>query len=148
MSSTPTPTEGRLKTFSRSDRRTRWGSTESPSAVFSHFAQEMGPGVTNITPLMDVLRYMLTVEIDDGWRTGNFQGKALWLISNEAGGLTSYSRRTTKSGTQEEGGKNSRSVSFRSGSVQFLRDLFRLFRSHLRPSRPLCGSDLSTRRRG
>jgi hypothetical protein len=33
-------------------------------------------------------RYMLTAETDDGWRIGNSQGKALWLISNEVGGLT------------------------------------------------------------
>ncbi len=54
-------------------------------AVFDHFAQEMGPGVTNITPLMDAIRYMLTVEVD---RTGHFQGKALWRLPNEVGGYT------------------------------------------------------------
>jgi hypothetical protein len=57
-------------------------------AVFDHFTEEMGPGVTNITPLTDAIRYMLTLEVDDGWRTGNFRGKALWLIPNEVGGFT------------------------------------------------------------
>jgi hypothetical protein len=66
-------------------------------AVFDHFTEVMGAGVTNITPLRDAIRHMLTLEIDDGWRTGNYQGKALWLIPNEVGGFTSCFRRTTSS---------------------------------------------------
>ena len=31
---------------------------------------------------------MLAIEPDDGWRTGDYQGKRLWLIPNEVGGLT------------------------------------------------------------
>jgi hypothetical protein len=38
-------------------------------AVFDRFAHAMGPGITNITPLMDAVRHMLTVESDHGWRT-------------------------------------------------------------------------------
>ncbi len=57
-------------------------------AVFDHFTQSMGVGVTNITPLLEAMRHMLTVELDDGWRTADYRGKALWLIPNEVGGLT------------------------------------------------------------
>jgi hypothetical protein len=57
-------------------------------AVFDHFTQSMGVGVTNITPLIAAIEWLLTVEVDDGWRTGNYQGKALWLIPNEVGGFT------------------------------------------------------------
>jgi hypothetical protein len=57
-------------------------------AVFDHFAESMGPGITNIGPLMDAVRHMLSVESDNGWRTGNFRGKTLWLIPNEVGGFT------------------------------------------------------------
>ena len=47
----------------------------------------MGIGVTNVGPLTEAMEQMLTVEIDDGWRTGNFRGKDLWLIQNESRGL-------------------------------------------------------------
>ena len=57
-------------------------------AIFDHFSQSMGIGVTNITPLMDAIRHMAAVEADRGWETGKFQGKALWLIPNEVWGFT------------------------------------------------------------
>ena len=56
--------------------------------VFDHFVEVMGPSVTNITPLIRAIEYMLAVEADGGWRTANYRGKALWLIPNEVGGFT------------------------------------------------------------
>ena len=60
-------------------------------AVFDHFAQPIGDPrfrVFDLTPLMDAIRAILKVEPDDGWRVGDYQGKRLWLIPNELGGLT------------------------------------------------------------
>jgi hypothetical protein len=62
-------------------------------AVFDHFTEPLVTSpvtstVTNIGPLMDAIRAMLRLEPDDGWRTGDYQGKRLWLIPNEVGGLT------------------------------------------------------------
>jgi hypothetical protein len=57
-------------------------------AVFTHFTREMGPGITDITALEKAMKYILTVEVDGGWRTGNYQGKALWLLPNEVRGFT------------------------------------------------------------
>jgi hypothetical protein len=57
-------------------------------AVFDHFAEVMGQGVTNITPLIRAMEYMVSVEIDGGWRTANYRGKALWLIPNEIRSFT------------------------------------------------------------
>jgi len=62
-------------------------------AVFDHFTESLGSSpitgpVANISPLMDAIRAMLAIEPDDGWRTGDYQGKRLWLIPNEVGGLT------------------------------------------------------------
>jgi len=57
-------------------------------AVFDRFTESMGVGVTNVNPLVAAMEYMLTVEVDDGWRTAHYGGKALWLIPNEVGGLT------------------------------------------------------------
>ena len=62
-------------------------------AVFDHFTEALGTSpitgpVANIGPLMDAIRAMLAIEPDDGWRTGDYQGKRLWLIPNEVGGLT------------------------------------------------------------
>jgi len=37
---------------------------------------------------MDAIRAMLQIKSNDGWRTGDYQGKRLWLIPNELGGLT------------------------------------------------------------
>ncbi len=63
-------------------------------AVFDHFAKPMGSSpqtgqVTDITPLQDAIRAMLRIEPDeDGWRTGAYEGKELWIVPNEVGGLT------------------------------------------------------------
>ena len=63
-------------------------------AVFDHFTKPMGSSpatgeVTDITPLQDAIRAMLKVKPDeDAWRTGTYEGKELWLIPNEVGGLT------------------------------------------------------------
>ena len=62
-------------------------------AVFDHFTEALGTSpitgpVANIGPLMDAICAMLAIEPDDGWRTGDYQGKRLWLIPNELGGLT------------------------------------------------------------
>ena len=54
-------------------------------AVFDHFAEVMGPGVTNITPLIQAMEHMLSVEVDGGWRTTNYRGKALWLSPTKSG---------------------------------------------------------------
>lgn len=56
--------------------------------VFDHFVEELGVGVTNITPLIQAMEHMLTVDVDWGWRTASHRGKALWLMPNEVGGLT------------------------------------------------------------
>lgn len=63
-------------------------------AVFDHFVQPMGSSpvtgpVANIGSLMDAIRVMLKIAADDdGWRTGDYRGKRLWLVPNEIGGLT------------------------------------------------------------
>jgi hypothetical protein len=63
-------------------------------AVFDHFAKPMGSTplggpVTDITALQDAIRAMLKIEPDeDAWRTGAYEGKELWLVPNEVGGLT------------------------------------------------------------
>ena len=62
-------------------------------AVFDHFTESLGTSpitgsVANITPLMDAIHAMLQIEPDDGWRVGVHQGRELWLIPNEVGGLT------------------------------------------------------------
>jgi len=68
------------------------GVNRATRAVFDEFVHPIGNprlGVLNITPLMDVVRSMLKIEPDaDGWRTVTYQGKELWLIPNEIGGLT------------------------------------------------------------
>ena len=63
-------------------------------AVFDHFtaflgtSPESGP-VTDVTRLARALEAMLKLEADgDGWRTGSYDGKMLWLTPNEVGGLT------------------------------------------------------------
>lgn len=65
-------------------------------AVFAHFVGEAAfkpmpviemPKV--LEPLMAAIRAMLKIPPDrDGWRTGDYQGKRLWLVPNEVGGLT------------------------------------------------------------
>jgi hypothetical protein len=60
-------------------------------AVFDRFAKPIGDPracVFDVTPLMDVIRALLAVEPDRGWRTGTYHGWELWLIPNEVGGLT------------------------------------------------------------
>src|SRR5882724_6789570 len=60
-------------------------------AVFDNFAKSIGDPrfrVFDLTPLMDAIRAILKVELDDGWRVGDHQGKRLWLIPNELNGLT------------------------------------------------------------
>jgi hypothetical protein len=70
------------------------GVSRATRAVFDCFAKPMGSTpltgtVTDITPVQDAIRAMLKVEPDtDGWRTGTYQGKELWLVPNEVGGLT------------------------------------------------------------
>jgi hypothetical protein len=60
--------------------------------VFDHFTASMAdkPGViTEVIRLMQVVESMLKLEPDGhGWRTAVFEGKKLWLIPNEVGGLT------------------------------------------------------------
>ena len=63
-------------------------------AVFDHFTTSMGSSpvtgpVTDVTRLMRAIESMLKLEADtDGWRTGSYDGKTLWLTPNEVGGLT------------------------------------------------------------
>ena len=63
-------------------------------AVFDHFAEPMGSSpitgpVTDIGRVMEAIRAMLKIAPDEaGWRTGDYQGKTLWLVPNEIGGLT------------------------------------------------------------
>jgi len=57
-------------------------------AVFDHFTRQMGPGVTDVTPLTSAIEAMLKITPDDGWRVVTYEGKRLWLIPNEVGGLT------------------------------------------------------------
>jgi len=45
--------------------------------------------VTALKPLVSAICAMLEIPPDqDGWRTGTYQGKKLWLVPNEVGGLT------------------------------------------------------------
>jgi len=63
-------------------------------AVFDHFTKPMGSSpetgqVTDITRLQEAIRALLKIEPDeDAWRTGAYEGKEVWLIPNEVGGLT------------------------------------------------------------
>ena len=67
------------------------GVNRATRAVFDEFVHPIGDprlGVLNITPLMDAIRAIIKIEPDDGWRVGTYQGKDLWIIPNEVGGLT------------------------------------------------------------
>ena len=63
-------------------------------AVFAHFVGEAGfepmpvIDMPKLEPLLAAIRAMLQIPPDRGWRTGDYQGKQLWLIPNEVGGLT------------------------------------------------------------
>lgn len=65
-------------------------------AVFAHFtgklADESAPVVElilRLQPLIEAIRAMIAISPDeDGWVTGEYQGKKLWLVPNEVGGLT------------------------------------------------------------
>ena len=63
-------------------------------AVFDHFAKPMGSStvtgpVIDITPLMEAIRAMVKIPADgEGWRTGDYRDKRLWLVPNEVVGLT------------------------------------------------------------
>src|SRR5881409_1724412 len=62
-------------------------------AVFDHFTRFLGNSpmkgpVIDITPLMEVITAIVDIPPDaDGWRTGAYQDKMLWLLPNEIGGL-------------------------------------------------------------
>src|SRR5512146_272195 len=63
-------------------------------AVFDHFTAPIEGStdafeVIDIGRLMRAVESMLKLEPDSGgWRTGTYEGKTLWLIPNEVGGLT------------------------------------------------------------
>ncbi len=60
-------------------------------AVFDQFTKSIGNKslkITDITALMAAIRFMHRLTPDNGWRTGIYQSKKLWLIPNEVGGLT------------------------------------------------------------
>ncbi len=63
-------------------------------AVFDRFTKPMGSSpmtgpVTDIGPLMEAIRAMVKVPVDeDGWRTGAYDGEKIWVVPNEIGGLT------------------------------------------------------------
>jgi len=63
-------------------------------AVFDHFTEAMGESPLT-SPVTDVGRLAKAVEAlvketpnKDGWRTGTADGRELWLVPNEVGGLT------------------------------------------------------------
>jgi len=63
-------------------------------AVFDRYTTLLGTSevtgpVTDIGPLLGVIRWMLAIKADeDGWRSGTYEGKELWLVPNEVRGLT------------------------------------------------------------
>jgi hypothetical protein len=63
-------------------------------AVFDDFAEDLGgpnnPGMQwDLGPLHCAITAILAARADsDGWRSGSYQGKKLWLVPNEVGGLT------------------------------------------------------------
>ena len=63
-------------------------------AVFDRFTSFLGSSpvtgpVTDIGALLRAIRGMLEVKPDeDGWRTGMYQAKELWLVPNEVQGKT------------------------------------------------------------
>ena len=60
-------------------------------AVFDRFTEEMDNNglATDITVLMTVIRAIADIDPDeDGWRTGKYVDRDLWLVPNEVGGFT------------------------------------------------------------
>jgi len=63
-------------------------------AVFAHFTEDIGQSpttglITNVTALMRVIEAILRTDPDkQGWRTGKYHGRDLWLVPNETGRLT------------------------------------------------------------
>ena len=63
-------------------------------AVFDHFTKTfwspvVAGEVNEITRLHAAAQALLKVDADQNtWRTGTYEGKKLWLIPNEVGGLT------------------------------------------------------------
>ncbi len=65
-------------------------------AVFAHFVGEAAFEPTPVIempkamePLIAAIREMLKITPDhDGWRTGDYGNKRLWVVPNECGGLT------------------------------------------------------------
>ena len=57
-------------------------------AVFDHFTEPLDDKYVDTSALKKAISTMLKIEPDDGWRTGTDQGKKLWLVPNEVGGLT------------------------------------------------------------
>jgi hypothetical protein len=73
-------------------------------AVFDHFSQPLlntpvASLITDSTKVVKAIEFMSKLEADsDGWRTGTYEGKELWLVPNEVEGLTLMFRRTTEHG--------------------------------------------------
>ena len=63
-------------------------------AVFDYFTTSLGSSpatgpVTDVTRLRRAIDAVLRIEPDaDGWRTGTYEEKELWVVPNELGGLT------------------------------------------------------------
>ncbi len=67
------------------------GTNRVTRAVLDQFTKSIGDKslrITDITALMAAIRFMHRLIPHNGWRTGIYQGKKLWLIPNEVGGLT------------------------------------------------------------
>lgn len=70
------------------------GANRVTRAVFDHFTRPMGSDeapylVTDVSRLTEAIEALLARDADeDGWRTGAFDGKTLWLVPNEVGGAT------------------------------------------------------------
>ena len=67
------------------------GTNRVTRAVLDQFTKSIGDKslrITDITALMAAIRFMHRLTPDNGWRAGIYQGKKLWLIPNEVGGLT------------------------------------------------------------
>lgn len=76
----------------------RWNGPEKVNritrSVFDHFTAAIGSSLLT-GPVTDVTRLARAVETvvkhdpdEGGWRTGTVEGRKLWLVPNEVGGLT------------------------------------------------------------